>query len=61
MHLYQVALSLPSNYCIKESIDTVDGPSIKPFIKQSGDNGVATSPPFIVIMAKLRTISRVSL
>ena len=44
----------------KESIDTVDRPSIKSSTKQSDNNGVAISPPFIVIMAKVRIISRVS-
>ena len=56
-----MALSPPSNYYIKESVDTVDRTSIKPSTAQSDDNGVATSPPFIVIMAKVRTVSRVSL
>ena len=43
----------------EESVDTVDKPSIEPSTMQSDDNGVTTSLPFIVITAKVRTISRV--
>ena len=45
----------------KDYADTVDRPSIEPSTMQSDDNGVTTSPPIIVITAKMRTISGGSL
>ena len=51
---FVTAFNLP----YKESMDTVNRPHP---VTQSGDNGITTSPPFPVIMAKVRTILGVSL